>query len=171
MAQFKDCLDRVWSIRIHPLLVESVKEKTGLNVLDWFSGTLQKQLIEDEMRVFALLWALVETQAAGVSVTRDQFSEGLSGEVLDSALGALVEAIIDFRQNPELRAGLREASRLCNEAKAKAGEIFKAKIAETSVEHLTKTMFEEAQRNHLAATKSSNSVTSSAESQELTQVN
>lgn len=170
MASFKDSAGREWFIRIHTTAVETVKEKTGLNVLDLFSGELQKQLAQDEMLFFRLIWSLIESQATAAGVSKEQFSEAMLGDEFDRAADAMNESLVDFRRDPEARANLREALRLSKEAQAKAHAITAKRIKGVNIdewaEEAVRLAESDAKERLRAAKSSSISAINSPESSE-----
>lgn len=95
MKQFKDALERTWSITVTVASIKAVRDVTGVDLSRIFSD--QSKSLFDDVAVFAtVLWVLVERQAIERGVDEARFAEGLLGDVWDSATDALLQEVIDF---------------------------------------------------------------------------
>lgn len=113
MKSFTDAAGRTWSLTITAWEVRVVREKTGILLTEIMDEKCQLlvELYRDPILLVDVLWPLVEEQATQQNVTLREFSTVIAGDLLAAARQALVEATIDFFEDPETRAGLRDVLR------------------------------------------------------------
>ncbi len=95
MQKFVDRAGRIWIVDIDNTTLRRVKTLTGVHLLEAIDGDLITRLSTDP-----LLWAMCSLQSASRKRTstdhRRSLREGLAGNSIDDATGALLEALINY---------------------------------------------------------------------------
>ena len=110
MKSFSDSQGRNWSIDINVDTLRRVKSQTDVDLtklVDARNETFQN-VVQDYFLMFDLLHALVEPQFSKHGITGKEFGVALDEASLESAVRALIEAVIDFFRE-EKRLVLRKA--------------------------------------------------------------
>ncbi len=104
MRTFKDKNGNEWRIEMDLACVSRIKYDVGVNVLDAdnFSKFLENYLVFADM-----IWAAVSLDAFGRGITKDQFFDGLGGDILAEAIEAFNQALFDFFPQKESREMMR----------------------------------------------------------------
>jgi hypothetical protein len=87
--------------------IRRVRTLLGKDLLSIIDGDLYPQVVSDPVILVDLLFAICKPQADQLGVSDEVFGAGFSGEVLDRATEAFVEALVDFF--PPKRASLLRA--------------------------------------------------------------
>jgi hypothetical protein len=95
---FKDTNGRDWLVTVNVATVKRIKEKLNIDLLDKLGIQLLEGIAADPIRLADVLYVIVEAQAAAVNppITDVDFGSALSGDSLEEASVALMEAIADF---------------------------------------------------------------------------
>lgn len=98
MATFRDGNGREWHINVTVADVKRVKEQTGLLLTNLVEEKLLPlaSLVSDPVALVDTIWVLIEPQAKVAGLTDEQFAQSLSGDSLEQATGAFMEALTDF---------------------------------------------------------------------------
>src|SRR5687768_6394236 len=94
MRTFKDTVGRTWNVALNIGTAKRIKEAMGLDLLD--NGQSIQQIAGDPYLMGNVLFVICEAQCKQLDVTDEQFGESLAGDVIDDALTALVEELVDF---------------------------------------------------------------------------
>lgn len=95
MKTFKDTNQTEWTVDVTVLDVKKLREKAGIRLTD---PDQLATLLEDEEKLFEILWLLVADQAKEQNIDAEQFAKRITKVYLD-AMEALVGAISDFFQS------------------------------------------------------------------------
>lgn len=110
MAQFKDHSGKCWNVEINVGAIRRVRDAVGIDLYKIISDSLQGvgELMQDIVKFVDVLYLLCKPQLDAAKVTDEMFGESLSGDALERASNAFVEALIDFFPNQQARNRLRE---------------------------------------------------------------
>ena len=125
MRLFRDAEKREWSITVNVRAVKAMRS-VGVDIMD-DRGEGILALSSDVVKMCDCIWTLCKLQAEQRGITEDQFFDAMSGDALDAAASAMVDAIIDFF--PSARRDLmRRANEKAVAMQQKALELAGAKI-------------------------------------------
>lgn len=97
MSSFKDFSGREWQLRIDTTVIRRVRDKHGIDLAKILSSQTElNRLADDVVLLVDVLYAICEPQANTRQIDAESFAIGLSGDSIESATHALMEAIIDF---------------------------------------------------------------------------
>jgi len=96
MACFTDSEGRQWGLRVDVSALRRVKSRLGINLVDVVGGETLSRLANDPVLLVDVLFVLVEPQAQSRGVDAEAFGAAITGDVLDEATAALLEALADF---------------------------------------------------------------------------
>lgn len=111
MQSFRDILGRTWTVAITVTACKQVRALVGVDLLG--EADAAGKLLGDACKLVDVLYVLCRDQAMG-QVSDEDFGRSFTGETLETAGDALVEALIDFFQKSprgEILRKIREASR------------------------------------------------------------
>ena len=117
MQTFTDLEGRAWTVQITINKVKAVRAALDVDLLEAAGGNLFKELASDPVKVADILYVLCQGQHEGVTDT--DFGAALAGDVLDNAVNAFFEGLVDFfpeRQRQILRTILDKVTDLENKA-------------------------------------------------------
>lgn len=109
MRCFTDSLKRGWNVTIDVPTLKRVRTLAGVNLAEMLGERLAMQLVNDPILLVDVLFAVVKPQADAQKISDEMFVEGIRGDVLDSAVKALLEELADFfpqRRRETIHAGL-----------------------------------------------------------------
>lgn len=95
MARFTDNAGSEWCINLDAPLIAAVRKECQVNLTD-LDGKAYEELAGDPVKLVEVLWHLVEEEAKQRGVSYKQFATSLTGDVLEQAADAMLEAITDF---------------------------------------------------------------------------
>jgi len=118
MRQFADGQGRVWALRIDVAQVKHVRGVLGRDLVALIDGGVGElgRFLSDPVAVVDTLYALCQQQAKRDDVSDEDFGRALGGDVLQAAAEALVEELLDFFPDRNLRVVLRKGTRKAREA-------------------------------------------------------
>jgi hypothetical protein len=96
MQKFVDRAGRIWIVDIDNTTLRRVKTLTGVQLLEAIDGDLVTRLSTDPLLLGDVLFAICKPQADQQKITDEAFGEGLAGNSIDDATGALLEALISY---------------------------------------------------------------------------
>ena len=96
MQKFIDRAGRVWIVDIDNTTLRRVKTLTGVQLLDAIDGDLVTRLSTDPLLLGDVLFAICKPQADQQQIGDEAFGEGLAGNTIDDATGALMEALVAY---------------------------------------------------------------------------
>lgn len=129
MHDFKDSLDRTWSITVTVDTVRRVRQLVAVDLMQVTKSDLLERLAGDPVLLVDVLFAACKPQADHLQINGESFAAGLSGDAIDAAAMALIGAIADFFPSPTRKLLLRviDASRAHQE---KVAEMVDARVTE-----------------------------------------
>lgn len=113
MQRFTDSAGREWRISINGRTLKEVRDVTGIMLTTLVEEHCQllAELYRDPILLADILWVLIEEQAGKQGVSVRDFAEAFEGDCVGTARMALIEATIDFFDDPGTREGTREVLR------------------------------------------------------------
>ena len=98
MRSFKDLNGREWVLELNVDALDRVREATGTNLLSLFENecALVGQVLDDPVFLAKVIWPLIETRAAELSVDQTTFRRALAADACEEAADALIGAVLDF---------------------------------------------------------------------------
>lgn len=96
MGIFVDSKKREWELEVTIGGINRVKSRCKLELLDFGKDGFLKTLIDDPLMQAEMFWALLEPQAKEQSITKDDFADSLTGEIIDDMTKVFLEEITDF---------------------------------------------------------------------------
>ena len=109
---FKDSKSREWSVSVTPWEAEKIEQAFNINIYDLVdtseeekAATLIGKLEQDNGFLSAVLWTICQGEHPGVD--KKDFTQSLTGSVLDDAYLALLKATANFFRRPEQRLAMR----------------------------------------------------------------
>lgn len=113
MQRFTDSAGHEWRISINGRTLKEVRDVTGIMLTTLVDEHCQllAELYRDPLLLADILWVLVEEQAEKAGLTVRDFAEAFGGDCVGTGRMALIEATIDFFDDPETRAGTRDVLR------------------------------------------------------------
>jgi hypothetical protein len=118
MQKFVDRAGRIWIVDIDNTTLRRVKTLTGVHLLEAIDGDLITRLSTDPLLLGDVLFAICKPQADQQQITDEAFGEGLAGNSIDDATGALLEALINYFPESRRRL-LRKAAEKQKAAESK----------------------------------------------------
>lgn len=117
MRTFKDTAGREWQVALSIGTAKRIKDAIDLDILD--NGQAVQRIATDPYLMGNVLFLVCEPQCKALGVTDEQFGESLAGDVIDDALTAFIEELVDFfpkRQRPALTAMLAKLTDVQDQA-------------------------------------------------------
>jgi hypothetical protein len=97
MSVFQDAMGRKWELHVNPATMKRVQSLTGFSLGKALaSEEHMQQLNQDIVLLVDVVYALCKPQAEKAGVTDEAFGEAMVGDVFQSMVAALIEAITDF---------------------------------------------------------------------------
>lgn len=131
---FTDTKQRTWLIEINVSAVKRVKAMTGIDLTQVYTRPeVLGELEADVLTLCNVLFAACKPQADERQVNDEQFGEGLAGDALGQACKALVEGLVSFHRNPEVRANLRRIVAAQEQVTTRAMAMTTAKLSDERI--------------------------------------
>lgn len=110
MRSFQDSKGRSWHIVLNGWTLRQVKENSGvlLTLLLDENADLFAKLYTDPILLADVVWGFIREQAENENISLRDFAESFEGDTVGEAREAVVEATVDFFDNPEKRQRLRK---------------------------------------------------------------
>lgn len=109
MSSFVDSKGRAWNVELN---ISKLRKLREANIhLSPLGRDVYKQLgdVLDDLLTFGdVMWLLCQKQAEAMGVSNEDFLDSLTGDVLDAAQMAFVEAFIDMAPSSGQREAMRE---------------------------------------------------------------
>lgn len=127
---FTDSVGRQWVLDVNCTSIGQVRATAGVDLLTVLDdkGALFGRLATDPILLCGVLWALCKDQAAAVGVSPEDFGRGLRGDVIDAAVDALIEEVVDFSPGQTRRLAARKMLGLVRETADRAGKMAMAHL-------------------------------------------
>jgi hypothetical protein len=105
--KFTDADGRTWTVVLNVALTKKVRQATGVDPYRLADDALKPlgALLADPILLVDVLYLLCGAEGAGVP--EESFGGAISGDVIQAAANAFVEALVDFFPDPAKRAALR----------------------------------------------------------------
>ena len=147
-TNFKDTEGRVWSLDLTIGSIKRVKSITDIDLLNITDGSTLVDLSRNPLQLVDLIWAIIQPQAAALSVTDEQFGSAMGGMALRDASEAFLEAITSFflSWSPSLGATLQKLHSKLSEMDLRATELTKAKLGDPRVDAALEETFAKVER-------------------------
>ena len=109
MRSYKDTEGRVWTIAVNVSAVRRVRALCGIDLASAvetspdgkLSANTLSRLATDPVLLVDVLYALSKEEAEKRNVSDEDFGKAMAGDVLNLAVTALIEEIVDFFPNPQ----------------------------------------------------------------------
>lgn len=180
MAKFTDSKGREYELVVTVKTLQVCKAEKEFDLAKLlYPGSHEIQRITDDPILMCELCYLVSQHRIPTDqrVPIQEFYDGLSGDTLDQAMGALLDSIADFYPRPEQRAFLRDLKEKAIGVTAKVFKEARESLAKVDLSPTTTTTMERETTSSSAATTTdespkslsepSSSATNSQESSEL----
>ena len=114
MKVFKDGAGREWTVAINFGAVRRCHDLADCDLMNLADGNqFEKSTIfrldADAMFLSDVLWAVIKPQADAAGVTKEQFEDGMAGDLVETAKEALLAEIVNFTPNRRDRVRLQTA--------------------------------------------------------------
>lgn len=96
MKQFKDNIERTWTLSLNIATAKRVKDVLDFDLLSDEIGDMVGKLSTDPVLLCDVIFVLVMEEAEKRSVTDVNFGESMAGEAIEHATQALLEEIVEF---------------------------------------------------------------------------
>lgn len=96
MTHFTDNQGRTWVLTVNVDAIKRVRNLTDVDLLTVVGGDLLERLAEDPVLLCDVLYALCKPDADVKQVSDEDFGRAMSGDAIEQATTALLEAIADF---------------------------------------------------------------------------
>lgn len=106
MKTYSNLAGRTFSITVTVKTIKMVRDQFGFDLSKIFDGQSKLAIIADDpFQTCELLYAC-STPCGGEKPTFDEFVEQVGGEEIENAMGAFLEAVVDFFPNQRRRTAL-----------------------------------------------------------------
>lgn len=126
MPTFHDKKNQPWLINLDPFLIQEVKEKHGINLVDLSENDPLTTLRTDPLKLVAVIAILCDEEIQKKGLTPEQFGRSLKFPP-DEMLDAVRDAIIDFFPSGQA-SHVREVLARYEEMAKKTNELMIAKM-------------------------------------------
>ncbi len=102
MKSFKDNIGREWQLSININTIRKIKEKFKIDVSLFLRidqeglNVAELQKLDDPLLLTDLLFFICEKQAESQGITAESFADAISGNAIESATWAFLEAVAEF---------------------------------------------------------------------------
>lgn len=96
MKQFKDNIERTWTLSLNIATAKRVKDVLNFDLLSDEIGEMVGRLSTDPVLLCDVIFVLVMEEAETRSVTDVNFGEAMAGDAIENATQALLEEIVEF---------------------------------------------------------------------------
>lgn len=93
---FTDTNGKAWLVDINVNVAKRIKKQLQLDLLDKLGLQLLEGIASDPIQLANVLYVCLEDQATAAGINDEQFGSALSGDVLENAATAFMEAVRDF---------------------------------------------------------------------------
>jgi len=103
MANFSDLNGRNWVVTLDVYSIKQIKKELEVDLLDEKVHETLQRIAEDIVLAIDVLYLAMKEKLDTANVSELEFGKSLAGDCLNDAVGALVEALVDFFPNPRKR--------------------------------------------------------------------
>ena len=131
MAVFVDGKKRSWEVSVTVTTLVKAKSLLAIDLLTIIDkdSPLLARLIEDPVLLCNLLYVTVKEQADTLKVTDEEFGRGLSGDTLNDATRAFLEALADFFRSTIKRTALKAVTKAVFAAEDRLTKALEERVA------------------------------------------
>lgn len=125
MQTYTDGAGQSWQIELNGWTLKRVRDNAGVLLTSIFDDDMKlfAELHTDPVLLADVVWPLIEEQATAREVTLRQFAESFAGDTVGRARDAVVEATIDFFDDPARRENCRKLlAKMMNAGRVKQAE-------------------------------------------------
>lgn len=135
MRTFVDKQNRTWRLELDAGTIKRVRTETGFDLAKMYTPERLGELAEDVVLLVDVLASLVAPQITAAGISGPEFAQGITGDVFDQAVAALLDAGADFL--PSTRAEpLRKMTAKAREVETRAVQMVSERIDSLTVEDL-----------------------------------
>ncbi len=107
MASFSDTAGDQWQVRVTLGAVQRCRDIASIDLLTVVGGDAFAEFVADPVKAATALFAVVKPEADRRGIALDAFLDRLSGDAIQAARDALMDAIVDFFPSPAERRARR----------------------------------------------------------------
>ena len=107
MANFSDKDGRNWQVNLNVPTIKQIKQILEIDLLDEKVHEVLQQIADDVVLAVDVLYLALKEQLDTAQISDEEFGKSLGGDCLNEAVGALVQALINFYPNPQKREFLK----------------------------------------------------------------
>ena len=108
MANFSDLNGRNWVVTLDVYSIKQIKKELEIDLLDEKVHETLQRIAEDIVIAIDVLYLALKEQLDTANISDVEFGRSLAGDCLNDAVGALVEALVDFFPNPRKREFMKK---------------------------------------------------------------
>ena len=108
MANFSDLNGRNWVVTLDVYSIKQIKKELEIDLLDEKVHETLQRIAEDIVLAIDVLYLALKEQLDTANISDVEFGRSLAGDCLNDAVGALVEALVDFFPNPRKREFMKK---------------------------------------------------------------
>ncbi len=103
MANFSDLNGRNWVVTLDVYSIKQIKKELEIDLLDEKVHETLQRIANDVVLAVDVLYYAMKEQLDTAQISDREFGRSLAGDCLNEAVGALVQALVDFFPNPRKR--------------------------------------------------------------------
>jgi len=149
MANFSDNNGRNWVVTLNVHAMKTIKQTLDIDLLADEGPEILQRLSDDIELAVNVLYLAIKEQLDTASISDEQFGKSLGGDCLNEAVGALVQAMIDFFPNPQKREFLSKLWQKSTKHLERTNKEMLAMLEDERVEESIKQRIEEAKEESI----------------------
>jgi hypothetical protein len=144
-----DSKGRRWEVSVTVTTLIKAKSLLDIDLLTIIDkdSALLTRLIEDPVLLCNLLYVTVKEQADSLKVTDEEFGRGLSGDTLNDATRAFLEALADFFRSTTKRTALKAVTKAVFAAEDRLTKALEERVANGELDRAAEAAVSLAQGN------------------------
>ena len=168
MANFSDKDGRNWQVNLNVHTIKQIKQILEIDLLDEKVHEVLQQIADDVVLAVDVLYLALKEQLDTAQISDEEFGKSLGGDCLNEAVGALVQALINFYPNPQKREFLKRLWEKSTKHMDKTNQEMLNMLEDVRVEETIAKRMEEAKEQGIQNAISGLSYTESPDSLEST---
>jgi hypothetical protein len=168
MANFSDINGRNWQVNLNVHTIKQIKQILNVDLLDEKAHEVLQRIAEDVCLSVDVLYLALKEQLDTANISDEEFGKSLGGDCLNEAVGALVQALINFYPNPQKREFLKRLWEKSTKHMDKTNQEMLNMLEDVRVEETIAKRMEEAKEQGIQNAISGLSYTESPDSSEST---
>jgi len=135
---FKDTEGRPWVLSISVFQAKRVKALLGVDLLSLFDNKCEGliALVTDMVTLVDVLYVLCMEEANKRNVSDEDFGKAMGGDVLQFAVEAFTDELIDFFPDPKRRSAIRKIMTTSRKLQDKMMEEMETEVEKINVDSL-----------------------------------